>query len=93
MIVDGTKAISQIKVLIDSTWLPGEAVKAFEQAISIIQGCDLDSCGDGITITLEDGNELSPHVFEDVEKIENATVIVSRCINCGKTEIGWYRNE
>jgi len=91
MIVDGTKAISQIKVLIDSTWLPGEAVKAFEQAINIIQGCDLDSCGDGLTITLEDGNELSPHVFEEYETIENATVHLMRCENCGKEEIWWER--
>lgn len=87
MIVDGSRAIDHIKAIMESGWLPEDAIKAFNQSINIIQGCDLDRCGDGYTITLEDGNELSPHVFEEVEKVENATVYIEKCINCGKEEI------
>lgn len=91
MTVDGSKALRDITILIQSNWLPEDAVKAFEQSMAIIKANDLDRCGDGVTITLEDGNELSPHVFEDIEVVENARVTVSRCINCGKIEIGWER--
>lgn len=38
-------------------------------------------------------NELDPCVYEDMEIWRNVTVIVSRCKNCGKIELGWKRQE
>ena len=67
------------------------AGKAFEQCIHIIESCDLDECGDNVTVRMENGYELSPHVYEEVERIENATVVISRCTECGKYDIGWFR--
>ena len=91
MIVNGSKAIEQIEIILSSNPIPEDAVKAFEQCIHIIESCDLDECGDGVTVRLENGYELSPHVFEEVERVENATVIISKCKDCGKYDIGWFR--
>ena len=91
MIVNGSRAIEQIEIILSSNLIPEDAVKAFEQCIHIIESYDLDECGDGVTVRMENGYELSPHVFEEVERIENATVIISRCTQCGKYDIGWYR--
>ena len=91
MIVNGSRAIEQIEIILSSNLIPEDAVKAFEQCIHIIESCDLDECGDGVTVRMENGYELSPHVFEEVERIENATVVISRCKDCGKYDIGWYR--
>lgn len=91
MIVNGSKAIEQIEIILSSNLIPEDAVKAFEQCIHIIESCDLDECGDGVTVRLENGYELSPHVFEEVERVENATVIISKCKDCGKYDIGWFR--
>lgn len=91
MIVNGSKAIEQIEIILSSNFIPEDAVKAFEQCIHIIESCDLDECGDGVTVRLENGYELSPHVFEEVERVENATVVISRCKDCGKYDIGWFR--
>lgn len=91
MTVDGSKAIQTIETILSSNLIPSDAVKALEQAIHIIESCDLDICGDGVTVRLENGYELSPHVFEEVERVENATVVISRCTECGKYDIGWFR--
>ncbi len=91
MTVNGSKAIEQIEIILSSNLIPEDAVKAFEQCIHIIESCDLDECGDGVTVRMENGYELSPHVFEEVERVENATVIISKCVQCGKYDIGWYR--
>ena len=91
MIVNGTKAITKIETILSSNFIPEDAVKAFEQCIHIIESCDIDECGDNVTVRLENGYELSPHVFEEVERIENATVVISKCTECGKYDIGWYR--
>ena len=91
MIVNGTKAITKIETILSSNLIPEDAVKAFEQCIHIIESCDIDECGDGVTVRLENGYELSPHVFEEYETIENATVHLERCIECGKEEIWWER--
>ena len=77
MIVNGSRAIEQIEIILSSNLIPEDAVKAFEQCIHIIESCDLDECGDGVTVRMENGYELSPHVFEEVERIENATVVIS----------------
>lgn len=92
MTVDGSKAIQQIQTILSSNFIPQDAVKAFEQAIHIIESCDLDQCGDGITMRMNNGYELSPHVFEEYETIENATVHLMRCMECGKEEIWWTRH-
>lgn len=47
----------------------------------------------GIIIKPDGVNELDPCIYEDVEKYKNVTVIVSRCIYCGHTEISWVRQE
>lgn len=92
MICNGTRAIEKIDALLQSHWLPDEAVKAFEQAIDIIKSCDLDSCEDGVTtIFMADGNELSPHIFEEIETVEMAEVHICRCTKCGKEEVWWKR--
>lgn len=91
MIVNGTKAITKIETILSSNLIPEDAVKAFEQCIHIIESCDIDECGDNVTVRLENGYELSPHVFEEYETIENARVHLQRCIECGKEEIWWER--
>ena len=91
MIVNGTKAITKIETILSSNLIPEDAVNAFEQCIHIIESCDIDECGDNMTVRLENGYELSPHVFEEYETIENATVHLERCIECGKEEIWWER--
>lgn len=91
MIVNGTKAITKIETILSSNFIPEDAVKAFEQCIHIIESCDIDECGDNMTVRLENGYELSPHVFEEYETIENARVHLERCVECGKEEIWWER--
>lgn len=91
MTVDGSKVISKLHVLLTSNLLPREVEKGIELAMHYIEEADLDRCGDGVTVTLADGNELSPHVFEEYETVENATVHLERCIHCGKEEIWWER--
>ena len=92
MTVDGSKAIQTIETILSSNFIPSDAVKAFEQAIHIIESCDLDICGDGVTVRMENGYELSPHVFEEYETVENCTVHLMKCAECGKEEIWWSRN-
>ncbi len=45
----------------------------------------------GMSIKPDGVNELDPCIYEDIEKYENVTVIISRCTKCGKIEIGWKR--
>ena len=92
MTVDGSKAIQTIETILSSNLIPSDAVKAFEQAIHIIESGDLDLCGDGVTVRMENGYELSPHVFEEIETIENCTITIAKCAECGKEEIWWKRN-
>ena len=92
MICNGTKVIEGIQLLLKSNLLPEEAERALLVAVDIVQKHDMDSCEDGqSTILLANGGELSPHVFEEIETIENARVTVQRCIHCGKEEIWWER--
>lgn len=92
MICDGTKILNEITILLQSNLLTSDAVVAFEYAMEIVKRHDMDVCGADYTITLLDGNELSPHVFEEVERCEDATVMVMQCEHCGKQEIWWERN-
>ena len=92
MTVDGSKAIQTIETILSSNLIPSDAVKAFKQCIHIIESCDLDICGDGVTVRMENGYELSPHVFEEIETIENCIIHRQKCVECGKEEIWWSRN-
>lgn len=38
-------------------------------------------------------HELDPCVYEEVERYENVTVVISRCKKCGKLDIGWVRQD
>ena len=92
MICNGTLAIEEIELLLQSNLMPDEAVKAFEHAIAIIKKHDMDSCNDGMTtIFLADGNELSPHIWVEYETVENATVHLERCEKCGAEDVWWER--
>lgn len=92
MICNGTKVIEEIQLLLKSNLLPEEVERALLVAVDIVKKHDMDSCDDGqSTILLANGGELSPHVFEEIETIENARVTVQRCIHCGKEEIWWER--
>lgn len=51
------------------------------------------SFGDGVTIKPDGINELDPCLYEDIEVWHNVTVIVSRCVRCGHTEISWVEQE
>ena len=44
-----------------------------------------------ITIKPDGEHELDPCVYEEVERYENVTVIVSKCKNCGHIDISWLR--
>ena len=51
------------------------------------------ACERSVTIKPDGKHELEPHIYGDVEIYRNVTVIVSKCIRCGKVEIGWLRQE
>lgn len=51
------------------------------------------SFGEGVTIKPDGINELDPCLYQDIETYRNVTVIVSRCIRCGKVDIRWVRQE
>ena len=46
---------------------------------------------EGISVKPDGVHELDPCVYEEVEVVENATVIVQRCIHCGHLEVVWKR--
>lgn len=48
---------------------------------------------EGLTIKPDGIHELDPCVYEEIQRYENATVIISRCKNCGHIDISWLRQE
>lgn len=48
---------------------------------------------DGVVIKPDGVHSLDPCVYEEVERIENATVIVSKCPICGAIDISWIRED
>jgi hypothetical protein len=38
-------------------------------------------------------HDVDPCVYQDIEMHTNATVIVSRCVKCGKIILSWLRTE
>lgn len=46
-----------------------------------------------VTIRPDGVHELSLHRFREIETVENATVEILECEDCGEVSIGWYRNE
>ena len=55
----------------------------------------MDKCKfpDGVSIKLDGKNELDPCTYEEIERYENVTVIISRCTKCGHIDISWKRQE
>jgi hypothetical protein len=47
----------------------------------------------GIIIKPDGVNELDPCVYEEIERYENVTVIISKCIHCGELDISWVRQD
>lgn len=47
----------------------------------------------GITIKPDGVHALSPHKYQEELKLKNVTIQILRCKICGKTSIGWYRQE
>ena len=45
----------------------------------------------GIIIKPDGIHELDPCIYEEVERYENVTVIISKCIHCGEIDISWTR--
>lgn len=50
-------------------------------------------CGNGIRVTTQDGIEIDPHLYEEIETHYNCTVHVLRCKECGHIEIEWDHAE
>lgn len=46
-----------------------------------------------VRIAPDGEHEWDGHIYEDIQIVRNATVIVSRCRECGRIEIGWERQE
>lgn len=55
------------------------------------QTCERCSFLSGMKMSLDGVHEVDPCVYEDVEIHTNATVIVSRCKNCGGYSVSWHR--
>lgn len=47
----------------------------------------------GMTIKPDGTNPLDPCIYKTVEKFQNVTVEVMRCVKCGHIEIVWHRQE
>lgn len=50
-------------------------------------------CRHDVIIRPDGVHELDPCVYQDTEIHTNCTVIVSRCVRCGKMEVSWVRTE
>ena len=48
---------------------------------------------EGLDVKPDGVHSLDPCIYETVEVVENATVYVNRCVNCGHYEVSWKRNE
>lgn len=55
--------------------------------------CGKCSFQSGMKMSLDGVHEVDPCVYEDIEIHTNATVIVSRCKNCGGYSISWMRTD
>ena len=53
--------------------------------------CDCETNGMHIRIKPDGVHELSPHKYQLEQRLENVTVEILRCEECGKVSIGWYR--
>ena len=51
-------------------------------------------CSHGNVVIKPDGvHTLVPCVFELEQRLKNVTVEILTCPKCGKTSIGWYRQD
>jgi hypothetical protein len=51
------------------------------------------SWGKDIIFKPDGEHELDPCIYQDVQIIKNATVIVSQCVKCGHVTVGWKLQE
>lgn len=52
------------------------------------------TCGsDDVSIRPNGIDELDPCMYRDTESFENVTVVISECERCGRTSIGWRRQD
>lgn len=47
----------------------------------------------GFTVRPDGIHELEPCLYEEVERYENVTVVISKCVHCGKIDISWVRQD
>lgn len=50
-------------------------------------------CSNGIKVYTQDGIEIDPHCYEEIETHENCTVHVLKCKECGHIEIEWEKED
>lgn len=63
-----------------------------EAAVNYVADTGTQPCDNGGVSFRPDGvHELDPCVYETMEVHRNVTVVVSRCLRCGKVDIGWLR--
>lgn len=48
--------------------------------------------GDGVTVSIG-GVPVDPCVYKEIQTLKNVTVHVYKCVNCGKLETEWERQE
>ena len=49
------------------------------------------SFGDNVVIKPDGIHELDPCIYEEIERYENVTVVISKCKRCGHIDISWER--
>ena len=47
----------------------------------------------GISFKPDGVHEVDPCVYEEIERYENVTVVISKCKRCGHTYISWFRQK
>lgn len=48
--------------------------------------------GDGVTVSIG-GIPVDPCVYREIQTFRNVTVHVYKCVNCGKLETEWERQD
>lgn len=55
--------------------------------------CEKCKFPNDIVVKPDGENILDPCVYEEIERYENVTVLIHRCIKCGHIDISWERQE
>lgn len=48
-------------------------------------------CGNGIKVYTQDGIEIDPCLYEEIETHENCIVHILKCQRCGKVLVEWEK--